>query len=620
MIHPYHIDLADDEVAADLTSRLDRAVFRQVIEADIANPMAGAKAHAVLVDDRLTEVGKPAFATRMATTVFLHSLVQGVAAGVTPTEAKLAVYAPGDDLGLLEKQTEALLDQAFFLHFDGIRYRFSTEPSLAAVVNQERDLVGRASAKAEIDRRIRTIWKKGAFEPVFFPAEPSDVDDTLGRPKLVVLHYDAVSVSDQTHPLIVRLSERAGTIDGFRTYRNHLVFLAADAGAVDHAVDEARRYLAISRIIGDPQRYSQYSKDHRKRLKNLSAQTELTLRIAITRLYRHLFYPDAAAGAKRHYLSRIGLPAQQQGDVNQDQTQMALRILRELGKVRTADDKGIPPVYVRQKAWPANADRVTPLRIQKEFTSRAGLPILLDINILKETVKLGIKAGQWLYFDPVKQCAYSNESPVSPLVEITDDVELIVPEAAGGIPICGNSKQGPESTPPIPCPVCGNPQNACTCGGDIPTSPEVLKGEGSPSQAFQRVVDLAQDRKIDSVAVIEIRAAGVGRELSHDLQAMALAVPQLPKATKRVAVKGTFDLPGGDRMSIEYDGSWDRYRQISGTIQKAAKDADSATGHILLRLTFPSPVDPTGSEFGSIRDTFARINPGHVEVAATPAP
>ena len=627
MIHPHHIDLSDEEIAADLTSRLDRAVFQQVIEADIANPMAGAKAHAVLVDDRLTRVGKPAFATRMATTVFLHSLVQGVAAGLTPTEAKLAVFTPGDDVGLIEKQTNALLDQAFFLHFDGIRYRFSTEPSLAAVVNQERALVGRAAAKAEIDRRIRTIWKKGAFEPVFFPAEPSDVEDTLGRPKLVVLHYDAVGISDETAPappppptVIGRLFDRAGTSDGFRTYRNHVLFLVADTGGVHHAVEEARRYLAVGRIIGDPQRYSQFTRDHRKRLKGMADQAELTLRIAITRLYRHLLYPDntPSSSAKHHHLNHLVLPAQDQGNVNQNQSQVVLRVLRELGKVRTADDKGIPPVFVRQRAWPANADRATPRQLQKEFASRVNLPVLLDINILKETVKLGIKASQWVYFDPAKQCAYSNESPTSPLVEITDDVELIVPEAAEGVSICGRQDPGP---PPVGmCPVCGNPQNACTCNVDIAPLPGQLRGEGSPAQAFQRVADLAQDRQISHVATVEIRAAGTGRELRHDLQAMALAVPQLPKGDKRLEVKGTFDLPGGDRLAIEFDGSWNRYRQLSDAVQKAAKDAQSGTGHITLRLTFPSPVEPAGSEIGNMCDTFARISPGHVEVVATPGP
>ena len=197
LIHPHHIDLSLDEIANDLTSRLNRPVFKQVIEADIVNPMKGAKAHAALVDEQLTGSGKPAYATRMATSVFLHSLVQGVAAGVSPTETKLAVYTPGDDLGLIEKQIDALLDRAFFLHFDGNRYRFSTEPSLVAVVNQEMSLVGKASAKKELDERIRRIWKKGVFEPEFFPAEPSDIDDSFERPKLAVVHYDAASVPAQ---------------------------------------------------------------------------------------------------------------------------------------------------------------------------------------------------------------------------------------------------------------------------------------------------------------------------------------------------------------------------------------------------------------------------------------
>lgn len=303
---------------------------------------------------------------------------------------------------------------------------------------------------------------------------------------------------------------------------------------------------------------------------------------------------------------------------------MILGVLRELGKVRTGDDKGIPPVYVHQKAWPVNADRVTPRQIRKEFASRIGLPILLDVNLLKETIRLGIKTGQWLYFDPAKECAYSSESPTSPLVEITDDVELVLPEAAAGIPICGK-----EEPPPPPtggkCPVCGNPQDDCACASPGPSGgtgggPAELKADGSPSQAFQRVVDLAGDRKVEALAALRIRAAGVGRELKHDLQAIALAVPQLPKADRRVEVEGTFDLPDGDRLHIRFQGSWDRYRRLGDTVRKAAGEAHSATGHITLRLTFRKPIKPTGAELGSIRDTFARINPGHVEVVATPSP
>ena len=203
LIHPHHVDLSSEKIANDLTSRLGRAMFKQVIEADIVNPMAGAKAHAALVDEDLVHTGKPAYATRIATTVFLHSLTQGVASGVSPAKAKLAAFTPGDDLGLIERQTDKLLDRAFYFHADATRHRFSTEPSLAAVITQEKQLVGRASAKAELDRRIRTIWKKGAFSPVFFPAEPSDIDDRFDTPRLVVLHYDAAAVKSantEQHP------------------------------------------------------------------------------------------------------------------------------------------------------------------------------------------------------------------------------------------------------------------------------------------------------------------------------------------------------------------------------------------------------------------------------------
>src|SRR5262249_22618323 len=41
LIAPHHLDLGDDGVASDLTSRLDRPAFKQVIEADGASPRAG---------------------------------------------------------------------------------------------------------------------------------------------------------------------------------------------------------------------------------------------------------------------------------------------------------------------------------------------------------------------------------------------------------------------------------------------------------------------------------------------------------------------------------------------------------------------------------------------------
>ena len=279
----------------------------------------------------------------------------------------------------------------------------------------------------------------------------------------------------------------------------------------------------------------------------------------------------------------------------------------------TADDPDVAPAFVRQKAWPANAERTTPRQLQKEFASRIGLKILLDVNKLKETIKLGIRAKQWLYYDPRKECAYSDESPTSPLIELTDDVELILPDAAAGIPICGKVVLPPET-----CPVCGNPQDRCTCAPPPPPEREI-RVEGAPAQAFQRLVDTAQEKHVARITALEIRTEGTGAEFARDLLAVALAVPQLSKAEIRVSMNGVFDIDDGSHLRVEYTGPWARYREIHDVVQKAVKGITNASGHLALGLSFAVPIDANGREIGDMRDTFTQLNPGRVSLRAVPA-
>src|SRR5439155_16210635 len=50
LIGPNHLNLGVDQTANDLTSRLDRPQFKQVIEADIVSPRQGTLSHAQEVD------------------------------------------------------------------------------------------------------------------------------------------------------------------------------------------------------------------------------------------------------------------------------------------------------------------------------------------------------------------------------------------------------------------------------------------------------------------------------------------------------------------------------------------------------------------------------------------
>ena len=168
--------------------------------------------------------------------MFLHSLVQTGQSGVDPADLRLAVLQPDDDPALIEKAVQRLIDRCWFFDYDGLRYRFKTEPSLRKIVDDEMGLVGKIKAKSELDERIQKVWKKGVFAPEYFPNEAADVDDDAQLPKLVVLHYDAANVKATeaaTPPdLVVKLFEHKGSMEEYRTYKNNLVFLVADEDQV----------------------------------------------------------------------------------------------------------------------------------------------------------------------------------------------------------------------------------------------------------------------------------------------------------------------------------------------------------------------------------------------------
>ena len=273
LIHPHYLDLSNEDILNDLTSRLERPVFRNVVEADIVSPLKGSRAHAQIVDEPLLQSGKPPYARRASTAIFLNSLTQGIASGVDPSELRMAVLQPGDDPALVDKALDRLVNDlsgggCWFLDWDGRHYRFKTEPSLNKLIADEMQIIGNVKAKTELDRRIKQVWKKGAFLPIYFPTEAAEVGDDADAPKLCVIHYDAATTEagDKVPPeLVIKIFEHAGSMEGYRTYKNNVLFLTADKQQVEHMVEVAQRYLAIRRITGDSDRMSEFNDEPSRR-------------------------------------------------------------------------------------------------------------------------------------------------------------------------------------------------------------------------------------------------------------------------------------------------------------------------------------------------------------------
>ncbi len=613
LIHPHDINLAVDEIANDLTSRLERPRFRQVIEADIVSPLEGSRAHAQLLDD---DYPGASYAQRVASTAFLHSLTQGIASGVDPADLVLATVMPGDDPAMLLRAASLLVEKGWFFEYDGHRYRFKTEPSINKIINDEIGMVGVVNSKTELDRRITHIWKKGYLIPVFFPSEPGDVPDDAEAPKLVIVHYDAaVTAADSEVPpdLVARIFEYAGAQEGYRRFKNNLVFLVADQQQVDNMVEQVRRWLAIQRIIGDSDRMAEFFPEQRSQLKKKAEAAELDVRVAITKAYRWLYYPSADAPQAHSHLARVQLAPQEQGETREDQSTVVLQVLKELEKVHTQEAAVMGAQYVHSKAWDAGQTHITTEDLRRAFARKMSLRMMLDINQLKRTIRNGIEQGVWVYYDAREQMGYDLRSPV-PAIQISDEAILYEPAAykALGWPIKGLE---PSPVPPQPS-LPDLPESPAPF--DMPRPPVRLRGEGAPGQALQALRDACKDQGIDRLRQLTIDIHSDGTLGAGEVRAFGLAIPQIGKGEFWIDQSLIAEFAGDESIRVQFAGSWDRYKRLKQVTDGFGQEAADFHAQTHLRIDFPDGLHIEGGQFQTMMDVFSQLGLGHISVGAEP--
>jgi hypothetical protein len=404
MIHPHHLPIGmDAEVTSDLTSRLERPLMRLPIQADIYNP-DGREAHAQLQDQEWLAAGKPAFATWVGRTIFLHSINQGITAGIRRAELNLSLLTPGLESGFIETVLERLSGVAWYLDNDPITSiaRFKEEPSINKIVSEEKEQVGRGEAKDDLRSRRDTIFADKVFKLIPSPESPGDVDDVAEPVALCLIDFDedTVKASTDDPPAVVeRIFNNTGESGKFRTFRNRLLFLVANRHELERAIANAREYRAIKNILNSPNRLEDLSESQQKQLKDKAGNMDLNVRVSLTNAYRHLFYPsnDPVKAAKG--LIHYPLPAQDSGDVKgkNNQQDVILKALKDCQKIRSEEAAPFAPAFVMQKVWASGLDHWTTKALREAFAKDLGLNILLDAELsnLRITIRQGLQTGQW---------------------------------------------------------------------------------------------------------------------------------------------------------------------------------------------------------------------------------
>lgn len=430
VINVADIDYDSEPVLAHLTFGLGRPDFETVARADFV----GAGSHSAQVDDTRF-AGRARFATRASHTVFTHSLEMVTTAGAGRADAVLGTVRVGDDPEVVSEALGALDQVAWFLDYTGSRWRFSTEPNANNIVSEAAQNVPNSKVNAELEDRIRaTFPTDGLVEAIHFPSGPAGVRDEANL-RLVVMHHDDLTIigSAPTPPpsKVVDIFDRHGASENIRKFRNAVMFLVADTDGVEGMRERIRSDLAAQAVVADAARMAEFAPEVQKKLRSIADTAKLNARVALTRCFRHLYFP--AADKANNYLRHEELPPRSQGEVEKAQTKVLLATLTELGKVRTQTPS---TDYLAQKAWPKNAEEVSTQQVADAFWADPGAQITLDATLLRDAIRDGVRNGTWVYYDTSAARAWTDKDP-APAPQIGSDFVLYTPSKAHKLGVVG---------------------------------------------------------------------------------------------------------------------------------------------------------------------------------------
>lgn len=675
IINVADLPTASTDVLASITSGIGKPEFEQVAQADFA----GSGSHAAQVDrDRYATTS--AYATRACRTVFAHSLESTTTTGAGVTDIHVGTLQFGDDPDIVIEALNTVEQSAWHLAYDGARYRFQVEPNARKIIAEEKKNVPNAEVTEKLRHRIESMFpNQGPVRVHHFPAGAGDIADRDSL-RLVVMHHDDLSVTSAsatpTPGELVNMLDRYGTAESLRTYRNSVVFLVADADEIENMRDLVRFDLAASRITSDAGRMGQYSADVAKQLQRLSDQGGLQARIAITRCYKHLYYPknDKPNGHLRHH----ELPTRAKAEVEKAQTSVIQSVLEEVGKIRT---KPLAPEFVERLIGFPGEQPIPTKDVADAFWKDHNADIILNATYITDALSNGVRNGLWLYYDATADRAWDSTPPsiriaadayigTSEQIAIGreptwDDVRNVLARAGGeidgtdlraelekilgeeptksavtgvlvraakqsdrgvvvveGAPTAAAKALPPSSIDRTPLDrlTILTPSRATEIGMEVtdPSGPKTwrIDASGPVGQAFQtirdKLADLGDGKAIQSVSVLATLDAGEGTE---DIKSLGAALGQLPRLSFTVDAEVFADFEGlADGATIRLRGEAADYQRIETHLLAFLDKASALNGGLTIRHESETGLTADAREWEQLIKVITGLKPGEVQV------
>jgi predicted AAA+ superfamily ATPase len=330
-------------------------------------------------------------ATRAARAVFLCSAplvdLGQPNAGLSLPGVRLACAEPGDQLAIFSEALHELAGRSAFLYEEAGRFWFSTHPTL----NREADNRAKAFPDHEVDAAIVDLLRedakaRGGFHRVHAaPDDPIAIDEAASL-SLVVLgptmaHAGkGVAKSAATDAVSETLMRCRASQRG---YRNTLIFVAADEGALANAREVMRKALAWRSIVDDERLAQQLTQAQVKDAGEKAKSHENAALKAVRSAWSHILYPVKSETAGQPFeLEHDSITARDRGAIPVTVYEKAKAdgiALEKLGTERLW--LALKPI------WPDDRPHLAVSEVSEWFASYVYLPKLRDGVVLHGAIR-----------------------------------------------------------------------------------------------------------------------------------------------------------------------------------------------------------------------------------------
>ena len=457
LIHPYHVDMADQRTHDHLIAGLNHVQIAPAIDTDVMGPRSTAGTIG-------TDLARYA-----ANIILLGSLaVPEQVSGIDDDKIVHSILSPrNSDSAVISAAVSEYTQKALFLDENPSRRgrRFTQEPNVLRMVYERKDRITDKNTIADaIQDAVRNEYgpdgstrSKNTIPLSMYPGRISSSPDERDNVYLSIISANSFNWRDRArneHIIAELHREKPGTSGTHREHRNNVLYLVADDDNLNDIRDNLLTNMAAEAVKKEQSNLKEFQME---RLEVIITSSRRALSQSIQNKWTHLIYPTAQnsfSDAAPHLTDEtLTAATDKEGD---GQAPIIAKLI-ERQKIPNPERPRLNPSVWKQTtlASPDNAQSgMSMADVHRIFTGSPGQSMMLNRDAFRAVIIAAIESKDLFVESPTGQTITDQNASIG----IEDDFRVWIYGDEPRCPHCKERKRGDEpcqrcqAPPPEPAP------------------------------------------------------------------------------------------------------------------------------------------------------------------------